>query len=192
MCPRESLSNTHFAYMFLSQCLGAVLEKPFSFYVAAGVLRCIFFWINLFWRLWPSLLCGICRVAVSRAALWLQCSASGCGRVSCGGLQAVLHRLRSRGTWVSCPVARGIVPDQVSNLCPLPWQVGSYPLYHWGSPCMCILNKNMVPISRSWRYSHLIPIRKFIYHLLFLGLEMCMNKFLFDMTYSLRLISLSS
>ena len=72
MCPRESLSNTHFAYMFLSQCLGAVLEKPFSFYVtAAGVPRCIFFWINLCWRLWPSLLCGLCRVAVSRAALWL-------------------------------------------------------------------------------------------------------------------------
>ena len=117
---------------------------------------------------------------------------SGCGRGSCRGLQAVLHRLRSRGTWDSCPVARGIVPDQVSNPCLLPWQVGSYPLYHWGSPCVCILNKNMLPISRSWRYSHMIPFRKFIYHLLFLGLEMCMNKFLFDMTYSLRLISLSS
>ena len=101
------------------------------------------------------------------------------------GLVVVVHG-------VSCPKACGIFPDQLSNLCPPHWQVESYPLYHQGRPCMCILNKNLWPISRSWKYSHVTPIRKFVYHLLFLGLELWINKFLFDMTYSLRLISLSS
>ena len=109
----------------------------------------------------------------------------------------VVCRLCSTGSvvmahGVSCPKAWGTFPDQLPNLCPLHWQVDSYPLYHQGSPCMSILNKNTLPISRSWRYSHVIPTRKCIYHLLFLGLELCINKFLFDMTYSLRLISLSS
>ena len=30
------------------------------------------------------------------------------------------------------PEAHGIFPDQGSNLCPLPWQADSYPLYHLG------------------------------------------------------------
>ena len=31
-------------------------------------------------------------------------------------------------------MARGIFPDQGLNLCPLHWQVDSYPLHHQGSP----------------------------------------------------------
>ena len=34
---------------------------------------------------------------------------------------------------LSCSMARGIFPDQGSNLCLLPWQVDSLPLSHQGS-----------------------------------------------------------
>ena len=34
---------------------------------------------------------------------------------------------------LSCPAACGIIPDEGSNLCPLLWQEGSYPLNHQGS-----------------------------------------------------------
>ena len=37
------------------------------------------------------------------------------------------HRFR-------CSAARGILPAQGSNLCPLHWRVDSYPLHHRGSP----------------------------------------------------------
>ena len=35
---------------------------------------------------------------------------------------------------LSCSAACGIFPDQGWKLCPLRWQVGSYPLYCQGSP----------------------------------------------------------
>ena len=35
-----------------------------------------------------------------------------------------------------CSAARGILPDQGSNQCPLPWQADSQPLRHQGSPKM--------------------------------------------------------
>ena len=35
---------------------------------------------------------------------------------------------------LSYPAARGILPDQGSNLCLLHWQADSYPLGHHGSP----------------------------------------------------------
>ena len=37
------------------------------------------------------------------------------------------------GAWLSCPTARGVFPDQGSNLCSLHWQVGSEPPDHQGS-----------------------------------------------------------
>ena len=36
----------------------------------------------------------------------------------------------------SCSAARGIFPDQGSNLCPLHWQADSQPLRHQGSPTL--------------------------------------------------------
>ena len=39
----------------------------------------------------------------------------------------------------SCSAARGIVPDQGSNPCPLHWQADSQPLRHQGSPQMPFL-----------------------------------------------------
>ena len=35
---------------------------------------------------------------------------------------------------LSCSMACGIFPDQGLTVCPLPWQVDSYPLYHCESP----------------------------------------------------------
>ena len=67
------------------------------------------------------------------------------------GASLVEHRLE--GTWgsavvapvlysagsvvvhgLTCPMIRGIFPDQGSNLCPLRWSVNSLPLGYQGSP----------------------------------------------------------
>ena len=61
------------------------------------------------------------------------------------------RRLGSCGAWapelagslvvmqgLSCSEARGIFPGQESNLCPLHWQVDSYPLWHQRSPWACL------------------------------------------------------
>ena len=59
--------------------------------------------------------------------------ASHCGGSSCGSraLGSVLV-----ATGVSCSLAWDIFPDQGSNLCLLHWQEDSWPLSHWGSPCL--------------------------------------------------------
>ena len=41
----------------------------------------------------------------------------------------------------SCSAARGILPDQGSNPCPLHWQADSQPLRHQGSPVHVFLNQ---------------------------------------------------
>ena len=45
------------------------------------------------------------------------------------------------GHGLSCSTACGIFLDQGLNLCPLHWQVDSYPLGHLGSPRDFILKK---------------------------------------------------
>ena len=40
----------------------------------------------------------------------------------------------------SCSAARGILPDQGSNPCPLHWQADPQPLHHQGSPISFYLN----------------------------------------------------
>ena len=59
------------------------------------------------------------------------------GSVVCGMQALLLRHMRSVVVvcGLSCPAACGIlVPDQESNLCPLPWKVDSLPLDHQGSP----------------------------------------------------------
>ena len=51
----------------------------------------------------------------------------------------VQHGLQSAGSvavvhGLSCSEACEIFPDQGSSLCPLLWQVDSYPLHHQGHP----------------------------------------------------------
>ena len=45
---------------------------------------------------------------------------------------------------LSCSVACGVFPEQGSNLCPLHWQVDSYPLHHWGSPSPLFLKARIL------------------------------------------------
>ena len=51
----------------------------------------------------------------------------------------------------SCSAARGILPDQGSNPCPLHWQADSQPLRHQGSPIFSFL-----------RYLHTILLSGYI------------------------------
>ena len=54
-----------------------------------------------------------------------------CSDFSCHGGQALaVRRSVVEAHGLSCPAARGIFLDQGLNLCPLHWQVQSYPLYH--------------------------------------------------------------
>ena len=61
-----------------------------------------------------------------------------CGPSRCSSW-ALGHRLSSRGSRLSCSLACGIFLDQGLNLCLLHWEVGSYPLYHQGSPCSTVI-----------------------------------------------------
>ena len=55
-------------------------------------------------------------------------------------LVSLEHRLTSFGHRHCCSVACGIFLDQGLNLCPLHWQVNSYPLCHQGSPLIRFLS----------------------------------------------------
>ena len=68
------------------------------------------------------------------------CSGSSCGRWTsrCGGSSCCLTRALGARAPVAVarglPMASGIFLDQGSNLCPLHWQVDSWPLNHQESP----------------------------------------------------------
>ena len=63
------------------------------------------------------------------ATLQLRCAGFSCEAwaLACAGSVVVVHG-------PNCPLACGILPDQGSNLCPLPLQVDSQPLDHQSSP----------------------------------------------------------
>ena len=87
-----------------------------------------------------SLLFGLSLIAASRgySLLW---EGEATQASHCSG-----HRCRAKalGIWASvvaayrfsCSKANGIFLDHGWNLCPLHWQVDSYPLYHQGSPIL--------------------------------------------------------
>ena len=58
----------------------------------------------------------------------------------CAGSVVVAHR-------PSCSAARGILPDQGSNPCPLHWQADSQPLRHQGSPIVNIFMFSYLALS---------------------------------------------
>ena len=72
------------------------------------------------------------------------CRAQGLLFLQCVGFSLMWLLLWSTDSWregsivvaheLSCPAACGIFLDQGLNLCPLHWQVNSYPLHHQGSP----------------------------------------------------------
>ena len=61
---------------------------------------------------------------------------------------------------LSCSVARGILPDQGSNPCPLHWQADSQPLCHQGSPFLNFknINKQIYKIETLRDFSALLAI----------------------------------
>ena len=100
------------------------------------------FWvyiIYLFIYLW------LCWVFVSARGLSPVAASGGHSSSRCAGLSPSRPLLlRSTGSrragsvtvahGPSCSTARGILPDQGSNPCPLHWQADSQPLRHQGSP----------------------------------------------------------
>ena len=95
--------------------------------------------IYLFIYLW------LCWVFVSVRGLSLVAASGGHSSSRCAGLSPSLPLLL-RSTGYRCAgsaivahgpsrsAARGILPDQGSNPCPLHWQADSQPLRHQGSP----------------------------------------------------------
>ena len=127
-----TLKNTSaFVKSLMTPCLSA------SF---LGVQVLFFFFLNyLFIYLW------LFWVFVSARGLSPVAASGGHSSSRCAGLP--LSRplpLRSAGSrragsaivahGPSCSTARGILPDQGSNPCPLLWQADSQPLRHQGSP----------------------------------------------------------
>ena len=105
------------------------LSSPFTFFFKFYLF--IYFWL--------------CWVLVSVGGLSPVVASGGHSSSRCVGLllswPLLLRSTGSRraGSVIvahgpSCSAARGILPDQGSNLCPLHWQADSQPLRHQGSP----------------------------------------------------------
>ena len=113
-----------------------------------SVLFSFFFFFNKF--IYLFIYFWLCWVFVSVRGLSLVAASGGHSSLRYAGLS--LSRpllLRSTGSrragsaivahGPSCSAACGIFPDQGSNPCPLPWQAGSQPLRHQGSPLYSFL-----------------------------------------------------
>ena len=101
-----------------------LLETSFFFLMS---LKKLFIY---FWLCWVFVAVrGLSLVEASRRYSSLQCMGF--------SLQWLLL-LRSTGS--NCTVFSHCGASQGSNLCPLHWQVDSYPLYHQGSPCVFVFN----------------------------------------------------
>ena len=80
-----------------------------------------------------------CARALSSCGKWGRLFIAVRGPLTIAGPPAAEHRLQTRGLsncahGPSCSTARGILPDQGSNPCPLHRQADSQPLRHQGSP----------------------------------------------------------
>ena len=112
---------------------------------------CVF----LFWLCWVFV--AACRlslaatsgdyslVVVHRLLTAVACLVAEHRLLGVGASAAVAHQL-------SCSMSCGIFLDRGSNLCPLHWQVASYPLYHQGSPKKSFLLKEIACAQRKkWK-----------------------------------------
>ena len=114
-----------------------------------GFLKFIYFWLR--WVFVDAQ--GLSLVAVSKGYSSCGVQAASCGFCCCraqalgpGASGVAAHGLGSCGPTVavqglSCPSASGILPDQVSNLCPL---TGRWILIPWtpGEVLSCVLSGN--------------------------------------------------
>ena len=115
--------------------------------------------IYLFIYLWP------CWVFVSVRGLSLVAASGGHSLLRCAGLSPSRPLLlgstgsRRAGSVIvahgpSCSAARGILPDQGSNPCPLHWQADSQPLRHQGSPVLHFKSRIFCfPLSKNLQVS---------------------------------------
>ena len=112
------------------------------------------FFIICFW-FWGALSLPCCVQASSSCREQGPLSSCGVRSFSAQWLLAAGHQLEERGLQqsqhaasagaahrLSCSSARGLCLDQGLNLCPLHWQVGSYPLYHQRSPILVFIYLN--------------------------------------------------
>ena len=121
-------------------------------FVCVHLLFFFFFFLIYFWLRWVFVAVpGLSLVAASKGYSSLRCAgfslwwllllrstgSTHMGFSSCGS-RALERRFSSCGNGLSCSAACGIFPDQGPNLCPLHWQVDSYPLHHQGSPCVSL------------------------------------------------------
>ena len=133
---KVTMCEAHFKSHLLWQEQG-----PPSATTVADILGLFFFFIfiYLFIYLW------LCWVFISVRGLSPVVASGGHSSSRCAGLSLSWPLLlRSTGSrragsvivahGPSCSVARGILPDQGSNPCPLHWQADSQPLRHQGSP----------------------------------------------------------
>ena len=111
--------------------------------IVASFALFFFFFKHYFIYLW------LCWVFVSVRGLSLVVASGGHSSSRCAGLSLARPLLlrstgsRHAGSVVvahgpSCSAARGILPDQGSNPCPLYWQADSQPLRHQGSPSFAL------------------------------------------------------
>ena len=71
-----------------------------------------------------------------------------CAGFSLQQLLIVEHGLNSYGAWACCSLACEIFLEYGWNPCPVHWQAGSYPLYHQGSPGLCLSEIRASPVSK--------------------------------------------
>ena len=94
----------------------------------------------------------LCCVSVDARRLSLLVASSGYSSWQCAGFSLQRLLLWSTGSRyvssvvgahrLSCSTACEIFPDQGLNLCPLCWQMDSYPLHHQGSPKIVFFSKS--------------------------------------------------
>ena len=105
--------------------------------------------VNFFKKFILFIYLWLCWVFFSVRGLSLVAASGGHSSLRCAGLslsQPLLLRStgsRRAGSVIaahgpSCSAARGILPDQGTNPCPLHWQADSQPLRHQGSPRVLI------------------------------------------------------
>ena len=107
---------------------GRTISHPFLFIYLFLVV------LDLCWRTQAFSSCGkwgLLFIAVHRLLLLGSTGSRHVSFRSCG-LQSLVSVVVAQRT--SCSEAGGIFPDQGQNLCPLHWQMDSYPLHHQGKP----------------------------------------------------------
>ena len=106
---------------------------------------CFFFFFNNVFVFYLFIYLWLCWVFVSVWGPFLVAASGGRSSSRCAGLPLSRPLLlwntgsRRAGSAIvahgpSCSAARGILPDQGSNPCPLHWQADSQPLRHQGGP----------------------------------------------------------